>query len=317
MKKKIILFCLLIIGLFTVSSCSVFDEKLPSIFDNSTYIIKPSTIDTYTEPAEDDQAMVVASKVMPAVVEITTTINYSYKAAYTGIFGTPQSQTIEKQQSGKATGFIINDEGYVLTNAHVVTIEKANEYNDFKYLKRTIKLNYADTNVYFDAEIVSYDVDKDLCILKMDTSKIKGPLPYVTFLNLTNPLSDDFQKNNCVKLYYGETAIAIGNALGYGISVTKGVVSAPVRVFNNNNEQVFAIQTDAAINEGNSGGPLSNKYGLVIGINSFKIVTTTSESLGFAIPTYVILDYISMVEQDKNINITVTVTNESGYKNIK
>ena len=107
--------------------------------------------------------------------------------------------------------------------------------------------------------------------------------------------------------------VAIGNANGYGISVTQGVVSAPYRNFTSSGINTVAIQTDAAINEGNSGGPLANKYGAIIGINSFKTVTSTSESLGFAIPSYVVLSYIEEVNQDLNLNIKYYYTNERAY----
>ena len=113
----------------------------------------------------------------------------------------------------------------------------------------------------------------------------------------------------------GDFAIAIGNANGYGISVTQGVVSAPYRNFTSSGINTVAIQTDAAINEGNSGGPLANKYGAVIGINSFKTVTSTSESLGFAIPSYIVMSYIDSVNSAKGLNINYYKTQERAYKN--
>ncbi len=90
--------------------------------------------------------------------------------------------------------------------------------------------------------------------------------------------------------------IAVGNAYGYGIAVTQGVVSAPVRFFESGSIVIQAIQTDAAINEGNSGGPLCNRWGAVVGITAFKIVSDTSENLGYAIPANVIMAFIDSLD---------------------
>lgn len=316
-NRNLLLIIVLLLSLLLFTGCSLFEENEKK--ESSSYVIDTkyglSLNDVKNEGvvADSDVATVVAGLVMPATVEIETTIKYSYTYGYGGFFGGYSSRTVTDAQSSKATGFFINSDGYLMTNAHVVCIENEKNYKDLEYLSRDIKINFADSDIEFDVVVVAYDEDLDLAILKMkDPSEIEN-IQYVTFFNMTDPSSDEFYTEEAIKLYYGEMVVAIGNANGYGISVTSGVVSAPYRNFTSSGVTVAAIQTDAAINEGNSGGPLANKYGAVIGINSFKTVTSTSESLGFAIPSYVVMKYIDYVANNKNIEIKYYVTNNRAY----
>jgi serine protease Do len=119
------------------------------------------------------------------------------------------------------------------------------------------------------AQVVGSDEQTDIAVLKVKTDR---KLPFVTLGD-----SDALQS--------GELAVAIGNAMGtFDDSVTVGVISAPSREIVRNGYQVNIIQTDTPINPGNSGGPLINSFGEVIGITNTKIVTSTSENIGFAIP---------------------------------
>ena len=164
---------------------------------------------------------------------------------------------------GSGTGFIITDDGYIVTNRHVVVL--ADEAVSTYYV--TVVLPGDDLPVR--AEIVGSDVQTDIAVLKVDTGK---KLPCVTLGD-----SDLLQA--------GELAIVIGNALGtLDDSVTVGVISATSREINRNGYCVEVIQTDASVNPGSSGGPLINSYGEVVGITNSKIVTSTSENVGFAIP---------------------------------
>lgn len=324
MKKisKLLFITIILSFMLLVTSCSIFNRSEQtnngmSTSTGNTYIIQPTTIKDYDEVTDGNIASIVAGIVMPATLEITCNITYTYTTSYSGYFNPfgGSGRTASSSFTSKATGFIINEDGYVMTNAHVVTVEDESSYKDLKYVTRDIKFNYADSEASFAGEIVAYDTALDLCVLKMNITDIEN-LQHVTFFNLTNPTSEAYHNDDAVKLYYGETAIAIGNAEGYGISITKGVVSAPVRYFNDNGNTVMAIQTDAAINSGNSGGPLANAYGAIIGINSFKIVSsTTSESLGYAIPSYVVLDYINKVNTANSLNIKTYITNERAYTN--
>ena len=323
MKKGYRIIVLLILSLFLVlaTSCSSLktdnsgtSQKIVASID-ARYGLNTNEVESYDNISSSDVATVVANIVMPATVEITATINYSYTYTYGGFMGGHSSRTVNDTITSKATGFFINEDGYLLTNAHVISIENESRYTDLKYTSREIMVNYADSDVYFEVEVVTYDIDLDLAILKLKESSEIENLKYVTFFNMTSPSSDKFNESDAVKLYYGEAVVAIGNANGYGISVTQGVISAPYRTFTSSGVSVAAIQTDAAINEGNSGGPLANKYGAVVGINSFKTVTSTSESLGFAIPSYVVMGYIDSVCEENGYIITYYYTNERAYTN--
>ena len=313
--KKILLTILIFISLITLSGCSFLESDNNDKNDNTInakYGLLVNDVNEYTEIADSEVATTVANIVMPATVEITCKINFSYNQISYGFWGSSQNKTVHSSESGQATGIIINEEGYVLTNAHVVTVSDASKYNNLEYESYEIYLNYADSDVNFEATVVTSDTTLDLAILKMDISQL-DEIKYAVFYNLTDPKSDEYQEETAKKLYYGETCIAIGNANGYGISVTKGVVSAPVRYFEESSVVIEAIQTDAAINPGNSGGPLCNIYGSVIGINSFKIVTTSSENLGYAIPSNVILRYIDDVNENLSLSIKYYYTDTRAY----
>lgn len=175
--------------------------------------------------------------------------------------------------SGQGTGFIINSGGYIVTNAHVLA-------NSEGGLAGNIRAITSDKKI-LNADFVGYDGTLDIALLKIPGSYEKVKLAD----------SDDIQ--------IGEKVIAIGNPLGLQFSVSEGIVSA-VHRSGISGEEVY-IQTDAALNPGNSGGPLINKQGEVIGINNFKI--SEGESLGFALESNTI---------EKTVNkISVNVLNQT------
>ena len=164
---------------------------------------------------------------------------------------------------GSGTGFIITEDGYIVTNEHVVIL--ADETITTYY----VNVILPDETEPVRAEVVGSDVQTDIAVLKVDTDR---KLPCVT-------LGDSDQ------LQAGELAVTIGNAMGnFDDSVTVGVISSPSREINRNGYYVDIIQIDAAINPGNSGGPLINSFGEVVGITNAKIVSSTAENVGFAIP---------------------------------
>ena len=188
----------------------------------------------------------------------------------------------KENKIGSGTGFIINEDGYIVTNQHVVVI------TDQSVSSYYVTVILPDEEVPVRAEIVGSDAQTDIAVLKVTTDK---KLPCVTMGD-----SDTLQA--------GELAIVIGNAMGkFDDSVTVGVISAPSREITRNGYFVDIIQTDAAINPGNSGGPLINSFGEVIGITNAKIVTSTSESLGFAIPVNSVKSIIeSIINYGKVVN---------------
>lgn len=157
---------------------------------------------------------------------------------------------------GTGSGMIMNTDGYILTNAHVVSDA------------RSIEVILSDERK-FKATLIGSDKVTDIAVIKIKADNLKA----ATF-------------GDSDKVKVGERAVAIGNPLGMDLSfsLTQGVISAINRNITVENTNMTLIQTDAAINEGNSGGPLINQYGEIIGINSVKIIDTSAEGLGFAIP---------------------------------
>lgn len=177
-------------------------------------------------------------------------------------FGRRRSQVVEQQVQGVGSGFIVSPEGYIVTNDHVAG----------QATKITVALGDGST---LEARLIGTDPASDLALLKVDSD---APLPHLSFAESGGPI-------------VGEWAIALGNPFGLfeasEPSVTVGVVSAATRDIRAGQGQVFRdmIQTDAAINQGNSGGPLLNALGEVIGVNSAIFSPSGgSVGLGFAVP---------------------------------
>lgn len=164
----------------------------------------------------------------------------------------------EENAKGQGTGIIVSSDGYIVTNSHVIGDSKT----AYKY-----QVINNDGKKY-TANVVGYDTRTDLAVLKIEGKNLK-PVHFV-------------KKSH---LQVGEDIIAVGNpgGLDFQNSLTKGIVSAKDRTLDDST--VSYIQTDAAVNPGNSGGPLCNLYGEVIGITTAKINSATYEGMGFAIPT--------------------------------
>ena len=194
-------------------------------------------------------------KVAPAVVTVSTK-------------GVTSNGFFQQQYEGVGSGFIINEDGYILTNYHV--IEGASE----------ISVTLSD-NTTVAAKVVNYDENQDVAMLKITDSDVK--IPAVVELGDSDQLRQ------------GESVIAIGTPLSTNLSqtVTNGIVSALNRnVETESGVMQNLIQTDASINPGNSGGPLVNTRGQVVGINTMKATGTDTEGIGFAIPINDISDKI-------------------------
>jgi len=167
------------------------------------------------------------------------------------------------QSVGTGSGFFVSDDGYLVTNAHVVE-------NAFQNEQSTITVVLFDGSSYIGS-IVKYDRDLDLAVVKINAE--------VSSLNFAS------------QMRLGETVFAIGYPLGFdlSLSITKGIISGLNRDLGNS---VPLIQTDAAINPGNSGGPLFNMRGEVIGVNSSKIASSVVEGIGFAIMGEIVTEFI-------------------------
>ncbi len=303
MKRKVLLLVVFIATSVTLIGCSSLANIINTNTTNDsidvTYALETNNFDDYI--SDDGNSTVVNAAIgLASTVEVTVNIDYSYTQTSYSPFG-GNSRTVTGTVTSQASAFFINQEGYLMTNAHVVTLSDYEDLEDFTYENVDVQINYADSNVYFDVEVIAYDSDLDLAVLKVDPTNIEN-LQYLSFYDLTDPDDSLYQTDDAIKLLYGETVIAVGNAEGYGLSITEGIISAPLRYFNDDDSITEAIQTDTAVNSGNSGGPLLNKYGYVIGIVSFKIVSDGTENLGYAIPSYVMMAYIDSLQLDISYN---------------
>ncbi|MBM7581663.1 serine protease Do [Caldicoprobacter guelmensis] len=201
----------------------------------------------------DNPVVEIAEKVGPAVVGITNKSIITYRDWFFG-------DVYMQEQEGYGSGIIISDEGYIVTNAHVV--EGAKElYVVFQGEKQV------------PAQLVGMDTTSDVAVVKVDPQVFKEVKYAVAKLGDSD------------KVRPGELAVAIGNPLGHDLAgtITVGVISAVNRTLVVDQKPMKLIQTDAAINRGNSGGALVNAKGEVIGMNTLK--GSGAEGLGFAIPT--------------------------------
>ena len=218
----------------------------------------------------------IASEALPSIVSITTK-SVQEVQNYFGMYGmygyAPQQQ--EQEVEGSGSGIIVgknDDELLIATNYHVV--EGAD----------TLSVAFTDGNAV-EASVKGFDEERDLAVVSVSLDDVEDDtMDAISIAKIGS--SDD--------LKVGEQVIAIGNALGYGQSVTTGIVSAKNRRMDSDNntvtdgsddssDSVNLIQTDAAINPGNSGGALLNMEGEVVGINSAKLASTEVEGMGYAI----------------------------------
>lgn len=215
-------------------------------------------------------AIDVASKVQPSIVGIQ--IEYSVTSL---MFGGYSSNA-----TASGSGIIISEDGYILTNNHVVSSSSNSSYYQMSEAQKiTVKLYNSEQT--YEAKIIGSDSQTDLAIIKIEASNLKAA---------------ELGDSNSVKV--GEFAMAIGNPLGLDSSVTCGIVSAINReVTDEDGNKYIAIQTDAAINSGNSGGALVNSEGKVIGINTLKLSGSGVEGIGFAIPISSTLDVTNQLIQ--------------------
>ena len=239
------------------------------------------------ETAKSDIAS-IAEEVMPSVVSITNLSVQQVQSFFGGIQ--------EQESKSVGSGIIIsqNDsELLIITNNHVV---EGNE---------TLTVSFVDEESV-EAQVKGTDAAKDLAVIAVQTKKIKDTtMDQIKVASLGN--SDQLQ--------VGESVIAIGNALGYGQSVTSGIVSATGRELDGIDEKL--IRTDAAINPGNSGGALLNANGEVIGINTAKVATDTVEGMGYAIPISSVSDIIeNLMNQETKTKVSEAEQGQLGIQGV-
>ena len=228
--------------------------------DGSSTTVRQVTVES-SEPAASTTGSLSVSEVYEkaykSVVEITTTLNQS-------------SPTGEQQASGQGSGFVFDAEGHIVTNHHVVDGAQS------------VSVRFWDGSTY-DATVVGTDPSTDLAVIKVDA-------PADVLLPLA--LGDSYA------LSVGESVVAIGSPFGLEGTLTSGIVSALNREMTSPNNFTISnsIQTDAAINHGNSGGPLLNAAGEVVGVNTqIKSDSGGSDGIGFAIPSATVSSIVPQI----------------------
>lgn len=250
----------------------------------STNVVKTSSSTTSNVSA-------VAQNCMPSIVSITN-VSVSDVQNYFSMYGNnSRSNPFTQQESTSVgSGVIINKKNGeidILTNYHVIENTK------------TLTCTLAD-NTNVEASVKGVDEDRDLAVISIKTKDLsEDTLKQIAIATIGD--SD--------KLQVGEQVVAIGNALGYGQSVTTGIVSATnrsVSTSSDTDKSQSYIQTDAAINPGNSGGALLNMSGELIGINSAKLSDTDVEGMGYAIAISDVKDSINTMLEGKDVSKSST-----------
>ena len=216
-----------------------------------------------------DTAIYAANKVLPSMVSISV----EYDVNYMGMSGT---------SSGSGSGIIISEDGYILTNNHVVSSSDSSYFYQVSDAK-SIKVSIYGDDTEYEAKIVGTDSQTDLAVLKIEKT---GLTPA------------EFGDSSSVQV--GEFVLAIGDPYGLKHSVTAGIISALNREMTVEGTSYTVIQADCAINSGNSGGALVNSKGQVVGITTLKLAGTGIEGVSFAIPINDTIEvYKGLIENGK------------------
>jgi len=252
-------------------------ESTVSSDDNSTSIVDSNVSAVDSSLSSDAQAVLDSLKnetthTVSGNIEYNSDGTYAYtrdlvaqvkdSVVYIEVYVTYRGQ---ETLYGAGSGIVISSDGYIITNAHVA------ENDDYPVSKLVVNVNTTDPTTgdsisnSYTAELIGSDTDTDLAVLKIDATDLTAA-----------------KLGDSDKLSLGDDVVVIGNPLGLETSVAKGVVSGLNRQVYDDNS-VSAIQTDTAINSGNSGGGLFNMYGEVVGVVNMKLVNNNAENLGFAI----------------------------------
>lgn len=274
-----ILGCSLVIG--TCFGVPSIKEKL---LENSTTTVQTSipsgtTTNLISLSNYSNTAIFAANKILPSIVGIQVT----YTTTVNSMFGFSMPTTTEATATG--SGIIISDDGYIVTNNHVIDTSSSNSsYSYYNISDATsIKVKLHGSEELYDAKIIGKDSQTDLAVLKIDK---------------TGLTSAEFADSD--EATVGEFVMAVGSPLGLDTTVTTGIISAVNREVEADGTTYVCLQTDAAINSGNSGGALVNAEGKVIGINTLKLSGSGVEGIGFAIPINSTTDIIKdLIEYNK------------------
>ena len=254
-----------LIGNQTTSSISTTNNNSTK----SDGYVKQTSLENYS-----DTSVYAANKILPSIVGIK--IDYTVNS--TSIFGRTGSTTA----TASGSGIIISEDGYILTNNHVVSSSSSDSNSYYQISEATkVTVTLFNDETEYEAKIVGQDEQTDLAVIKIEK---------------TGLTKAEFADSDDVKV--GEFAMAVGNPVNMTSTVTTGIVSAVNRKITDSDGKTYTcIQTDAAINSGNSGGALVNAQGKVIGINTLKLSGSGIEGIGFAIPINSTTDITSQLIQ--------------------
>ena len=256
--------------------------KQSSTIPTSTQTASGTTTNLVSLSNFSNTAVFAANKILPSIVGIEVSYNVTSNSIGS-FFGYSQPQS----STATGSGIIISEDGYIVTNNHVVDSSSSNSYYELsKATSIKIKLNsdtYGD-NATYEATVVGQDSQTDLAVLKIEKTGLTAA---------------EFADSD--QAVVGEFAMAVGSPLGLDTTVTQGIISAVNREVESDGTKYTCIQTDAAINSGNSGGALINSDGKVIGINTLKLSGTGVEGIGFAIPINSATDVISQLKDHQKV----------------
>ncbi len=336
MKKKLLIAIALlaIITLVGLAGCSLLTgNSADTAANNST-----KNVTTYTDVSQSELESAltryreIAENLSTRVTELEELVRQSIMTSKSNIGGyatvyvnSVLNLTCSEPGNGNVsssggTGFIITEDGYVLTNNHVVAYELSeidydnplgrNLWGQIVYGTKTTTHTYSSVTATFDAAsdytdsatytltVVYRDPAYDLALCKLTESAPVGdswkPIP--------------FYEGAVVR---GDELLLLGNARGFGLSATSGLVSATGKTFADSPQLTF-LQTDAAINGGNSGGPAINIYGGLVGVVNSKFVSTNIENMGFAIELDKVKTFIAAAQTNQSVTVTyktVSATN--------
>ena len=229
-----------------------------------------------------DTAVYAANKILPSIVGISITYNVTSSSPLYSMFGQGRGSSTTSEATASGSGIIISDDGYIVTNNHVVDSSSESTYYDISEAT-SIKVSLYGDDTQYDAQIIGKDSQTDLAVLKIDKTGLTAA---------------EFGDSSSVQI--GEFVLAIGNPYNLDYSVTAGIISALDRKMTIENTTYKVIQADCAINSGNSGGALVNSKGQVIGITTLKLSGTGIEGVSFAIPINdTISIYQTLIEKGK------------------
>lgn len=184
--------------------------------------------------------------------------------------------SVDEDTISYGSAVFISNDGVLVTNAHMVTYKKSNNYIEFN----NYEIRFSFENDFKKVSLLKYDVNLDIAFLKLDS--------------LENVKFKKIKLGNSNKISSGDIVYAIGNGMNHGLGITKGIISIPEVKIEYENNIRDVIQADLIINEGNSGGALLDENGALIGITTFRLKDKNANiiyGIAFSIPIHIVIDY--------------------------